>query len=191
MTTSSTANPTAPARTTTIINLWGGPGSGKSTTAAGVFMHMKQAGLSCELITEYVKGWAWRGTPITDWDDIYLFAKQSRRESACYGKVDYIVTDSPLGLGSVYERLYRPSSTFMRDVCAAHRTRQHAAGLVHVNCFVKRTKPFVQAGRYEDEQAARRVDAIVEEYLLANANRPFHIVQDAGDVLRAAGIVLP
>jgi hypothetical protein len=174
-------------RPTTIINLWGGPGSGKSTTAAEVFAIMKHAGMSVELITEYVKAWAWRGERIGEFDDIYLFAKQSRRESACYGKVDWLITDSPLGLSAVYERLYHPSNTFMRDVCAAHRTRQHAAGITHVNCLVRR----VQAGRYEDETAARRVDGIVEEYLRCNANRPWHIVQDAADVIRAAGVVLP
>src|SRR4051812_30110643 len=100
---------------TTLINLWGGPGSGKSTTAAGVFSAMKMAGVSCELVTEYVKQWAWRGDKIGDFDDVYLTAKQLRRESCLYGKVEYIITDSPISLGALYERLYHPEQTTMAD----------------------------------------------------------------------------
>ena len=33
---------------TLIINLIGGPGSGKSTTAAGLFYKLKQMGIDCE-----------------------------------------------------------------------------------------------------------------------------------------------
>ncbi|TYO65512.1 hypothetical protein FXV83_16395 [Bradyrhizobium hipponense] len=38
-----------------VINLIGGPGSGKSTTAAGLFFLMKLAGLKAELVVEYAK----------------------------------------------------------------------------------------------------------------------------------------
>lgn len=40
---------------TSVINLIGGPGSGKSTTAAGLFFRMKSMGVRCELVTEYAK----------------------------------------------------------------------------------------------------------------------------------------
>jgi hypothetical protein len=173
---------------TTVINLWAGSGCGKSTTAADVFARMKLAGLSVELVTEYVKQWAWRGVSIGPWDDVYIFAKQLRRESSLYGKVDYIVTDSPLGLGAVYERHYHATRCTLRDLCNATRKRKQEAGIVDVNCLLKRTKPFVQAGRYEDEAGARAVDRLVEEHLRMGANRPFHFVDGAADVLRAAGL---
>ena len=38
-----------------VINLWGGPGCGKSTTAAGLFSIMKMRGHKVELVTEYAK----------------------------------------------------------------------------------------------------------------------------------------
>lgn len=37
------------------INLFAGPGTGKSTTAAGVFFEMKRSGMSVEYVTEYAK----------------------------------------------------------------------------------------------------------------------------------------
>ncbi len=175
---------------TTIINIYAGAGAGKSTTTAEVFALLKKAGVSCEQITEYVKGWAWRGRPIGEWDDVYLFAKQLHRESACYGKVDYVITDSPIGLAAVYERVYpKPGNRHpMLDLVREFEKRQDAADIKRVNCLLLRNKPYVQDGRYEDEQAARGVDSVCEEFLRMGASRPFHFVNCAADVIRAAGI---
>lgn len=174
---------------TTIINIYAGAGAGKSTNAAETFALCKQAGVSCELITEYVKGWAWRGRPIGEWDDVYLFAKQLQRESACYGKVDYVITDSPIGLAAVYERVYpKPGNRHpMLDLVREFEKRQDAADIRRVNCLLLRSKPYVQAGRYEDEQAARGVDQKCEEFLRASPGLYHHVV-DARDVIRAAGV---
>ena len=38
-----------------IINLFGGPGTGKSTGAAYIFAKLKMCGVNCELITEFAK----------------------------------------------------------------------------------------------------------------------------------------
>jgi AAA domain-containing protein len=179
---------TAPTQTT-LINLWGGPGSGKSTTAADVFARMKLAGKSIELVREYVKTWAWRGDKIGPFDDVYITAKQLRNESALYGKVEYIVTDSPLSLGQLYERLYNPNQTTMANLAASLRARQAAAGIRVIDCLVKRTKPYVAAGRWEDEAAARRIDGFATELLQAIAPQ-YHVVHDAADVLRVTGVAI-
>lgn len=165
---------------TTLINLWGGPGSGKSTTAAGVFCELKQRGVSCELITEYVKSWAWRGAAIGPFDDVYITAKQLRRESACYGRVDYIITDSPIGLGAVFESIYGRGSLMMHALCNDLRARQLAAGIRIMDLMVQRTKPYVQAGRWEDESKAHQVDAACLAYL---ADFGFGVVRGVDEVV--------
>lgn len=38
-----------------VINLYGGPGTGKSTTAAMLFAKMKLAGFNCEYVPEFAK----------------------------------------------------------------------------------------------------------------------------------------
>ncbi len=169
-------------RKTTLINIWAGPGAGKSTTAAGVFERLKLRGESCELVTEYVKSWAWRGEKIGQFDDLYITAKQLRAESKLYGRVDYIVTDSPIGLGAVYERLYNPESSFMRTVCDGLRRRQTDAGVRIADCLILREKAYVQDGRYEDADAAKRVDDFCAEYL----GRYYSVRADAGEVVRLA-----
>ncbi len=171
---------------TTLINLWAGPGAGKSTTAAGVFERLKLRGASCELVREYVKAWAWRGEKIGEFDDLYLCAKQLRAESTLYGRVEYIVTDAPIGLGAVYEEMYRPSARFMRDVCGALRARQVAAGIRIVDVMLVREKEYVQDGRWEDETAARRVDEIVRRFL--SLGDGYQTASGAEEVLRIVGV---
>ena len=48
---------------TKIINLYGAPGSGKSTIASGLFFHMKMAGLNVELASEYIKSKVFEENP--------------------------------------------------------------------------------------------------------------------------------
>lgn len=95
-----------------VINLWGGPGIGKSTTAAGLFYAMKQQQLNVELVTEYAKDAVWERRQNLFDDQIYIFAKQQRRIARLKGHgIDWVITDSPIPIGLVYTRLadYGPS----------------------------------------------------------------------------------
>ena len=86
-----------------VINLFGGPGVGKSTAAAGLFYEMKKRQLSVELVTEYAKDMVWeKRWNILD-DQLYILAKQHRRIArlAEHG-IEYVITDSPISLGLVY-----------------------------------------------------------------------------------------
>jgi ABC-type multidrug transport system ATPase subunit len=70
---------------TTIINLFGGPGSGKSTTAAYLYAGLKNQGVNAELIREYVKDWAYESRTVGVFDQLYFFGKQVRRETFSLG----------------------------------------------------------------------------------------------------------
>lgn len=86
-----------------IVCLYGGPGSGKSTTAAGLFYRLKMMHYNCELNREYVKDWFWEKRPFGDGDQTYFFAKSSRKERTYIRNgLDYIITDSPLILTHYY-----------------------------------------------------------------------------------------
>ena len=88
-----------------ILNIWGGPGTGKSTTAAGLFHEMKCMGLEVELVQEYAKDMVWEHRHNILEDQIYIFAKQQRRISRLKGhNLDWVVTDSPIPLGLCYTR---------------------------------------------------------------------------------------
>jgi hypothetical protein len=171
---------------TTVINLWAGPGAGKSTTAAQVFARLKAAGHLAELVTEYVKNWAWQGRVPGHYEDVYLFAKQLQRESVLYGKVDYIITDSPIGLGAIYAQ--GSQVEVQRTLAMNIRARQIADGIKHVDCILRRTKEYVPHGRYETPAQALCRDADVRTWVPVLA-KEWRLVTCADGVLAAAGVV--
>lgn len=86
-----------------VINLFGGPGCGKSTLAASLFHRMKTKGINCELVTEFAKDLTWEGSPARLCQP-YVFGVQYLRLERLIGKVDYAITDSPLLLANYYGR---------------------------------------------------------------------------------------
>lgn len=152
---------------TTIINLYGGPGAGKSTSAAYYYYVLKTQGVNVELVREYVKDWAWEKRNITTYDQIYFLGKQVRRESMLYGKVDYVVTDSPVMMNLYYAQRYC-SSALAEGVRAATLSfyRQAAEdGHKHVHVFLDRNKPYASEGRYQTEAEAKEIDGGVKRLL--------------------------
>lgn len=86
-----------------VINLWAGPGVGKSTTAAGLFFEMKKMGLNVELVQEYAKDLVYEQRHNILSDQIYVFAKQQRRIARLKDhNLDWVITDSPIPLGLIY-----------------------------------------------------------------------------------------
>lgn len=90
----------------TIINFFGGPGIGKSTQASGLFTEMKRHHMNVEYTYEFPKEVAWEGNVSQLSDQFFITANQHRNISRLYGKVDYIIVDSPIVLGCIYEQKY-------------------------------------------------------------------------------------
>lgn len=153
-------------RTTTVINLFGGPGCGKSTTAALLFARMKLMGMSVELVREYVKSRAWEDRPIKEWDQIYFLGKQCAYESLLYGKVNYIVTDSPILLAGIYQDV-QSNGEKSYTLKAAKDFVAHAKerGIVFHNFLLTRTKAYDPNGRWGSEDDAIEMDRLICRYL--------------------------
>jgi hypothetical protein len=143
-----------------IINLFAGPGAGKSTTAAGVFYELKLHGINCELITEYAKQVVWAENFKTLDDQLYVFAKQQHKLFTTADKVDVIITDAPLLLSLYYGK--HLSDTFRKLVI------ETASQYNNINYFVKRVKPYNPAGRFQNEEEAKDIDAATFAFLRSN-----------------------
>lgn len=89
---------------TLVINLMGGPGVGKSTFATKLFVMMKQKGLSCEYVDEFAKGLVWENREFALEDQLYILANQNHNLKRVNGKVNIIITDSPILLSMYYNR---------------------------------------------------------------------------------------
>ena len=153
-----------------VINLFGGPGTGKSTTAAGLFHIMKLQKMECELVTEYAKDLVWAGRfPMLSEQD-YIFAKQNHRLRRLIGKVDWVITDSPLILGNFYIKDDFPGRVhfcnFIQDVYASYD---------NVNIFLRRVKQYNPNGRTQTEEEATEIDKEILKYLISR-NMPYTII---------------
>jgi 2-phosphoglycerate kinase len=154
-------------RKTSIINLYGGPGTGKSTSAAFLYYLMKEGGLNVELVREYVKDWVWEKRVISNYDQFYLLGKQIRRESMLYDKVDYIVTDSPIFQGLYYANAYSPEHVKIGVQAATYAfyKQAQADGHRHYHVFLQRSKPYNPSGRYQTLEEAVEIDRGIKEML--------------------------
>jgi predicted ATPase len=157
---------------TLVINLIGGPGAGKSTTAAGLFFLMKIAGLKVELVTEYAKELSYD----ENWSDLkkqlHVLAEQERRQRRLVGKVDYIITDSPLLIGMAYTTDPRD------DYPVAQSAQSLFASYNNVNFVIKRVKPYAGYGRNQNEDEAKSLDLVMTDIW---ADHPIELVVP-GDV---------
>lgn len=168
----------------TIINLYGGPGTGKSTSAAELFALLKRKGKNAELVREYVKKWAWQERKIEVFDQTYFLGKQSQEESKLYGRVDYIVTDSPVFLSGIYATEAIPLKYDANDTASvaqylalkqmseatwgqvrAFYKLGEAMGHKHVHVMLKRTKKYQPKGRFQTADEAKALDNKIEDYL--------------------------
>ena len=143
-----------------VINLYGGPGTGKSTTAASLFALMKRNGLNVEQVTEFAKDLVWTERNKELGDQIYIFGKMYHKLWRLKDKVDYVIMDSPLPLSIYYDKGRTPG---LREF-----------GMRIYNTFdnynykLYRYFPYQQEGRYQTEDEANKVDDEIYDFMRDN-----------------------
>lgn len=91
---------------TLVVNAFGGPGVGKTTACWHIASELKKKGIYIEYVSEYAKELVYE----EKWDMLddsmknqtIILAEQQKRLDRLIGKVEVIVTDSPLLLSIIY-----------------------------------------------------------------------------------------
>lgn len=159
-----------------VINLLGGPGSGKSTTAAKLFYTLKMNNIKCELISEYAKDRLWEENDMALNDQLYIFAKQQHRQFKLQNKVDVIITDAPLILSLYYGK--HLSDSFRSLVIDEFNKYDN------LNYFLNRKHKYEEVGRIQKENEANEICNDLE-YILNNNNIPFKSLNTNEDFIES------
>ena len=145
-----------------VINLFSGPGGGKSTLRSGLFYQMKILGFNCEDVTEFAKDVTWEGHFNLLSDQLYLLAQQNRKLERLRDKVDWVITDSPLLLSLHYANSdYLPNSfkNLVLDIWNSYD---------NYNIFINRNHSYSSIGRNQNEEEAVLIDTQLKTLLNEN-----------------------
>jgi len=155
---------------TYVINIFGGPGSGKSTTASGLFHYMKLSGYTCELVTEYAKEAVWEGNKDLLHNQLYVFAQQHHRLWRVVNSLKklpdsdeqdkYVITDSPLLLSLVYGQINNSVDSALESLIVSEFFKYPS-----LNVCLNRTKEYSMVGRLQTEKAAHKIDEVISDTL--------------------------
>jgi nicotinamide riboside kinase len=148
------------------VNLVGGPGAGKSTSAAGIFYHLKTLHRDVELVQEYVKSWAYEQRAVNIGDQNHIFNKQQRREIIpLRAGVELVITDSPLTLSGCYAKKSMPKDWELLMLLAKAHERDYPS----INIFLTRDDkiPYQKLGRYQTKEQALEMDDVIWSTLTA------------------------
>lgn len=143
-----------------VINLLGGPGTGKSTTASGLFYKMKIKGHNVELVTEYAKDMTWENRHNILQDQLYILAKQNRRLERLRGKVDFAITDSPIILGLNYMPDGYPETfeSFVMDMWKSYDNQ-------NFYLYNSGDLTYQETGRNQDIKEAKQMDNKIHKFV--------------------------
>ena len=140
-----------------VVNMFAAPGSGKSTTASGLFHELKSNGINAELATEFAKDITWAERHKALQDQFYIFGKQHHRLHVLQQDVDVIITDAPLFLAVIYSDNY--PYCFKQTVVWAFNQFNN------LNFLLKRTKEYNPKGRHQTEAESNALQNVIRSAL--------------------------
>lgn len=141
---------------TLVINLIGGPCSGKSTIAAELFARLKKMGIHCELVPEYIKERIYEENKTMPVNQITIFGMEHYAISNKIGKVDVIVHDGSFINNIIYKKKDNPE--FDALIISEYKKFNN------LDFFIKRGNiEFEDYGRIHNLKQSKELDKLIKE----------------------------
>lgn len=162
-----------------VVNLFGGPSSGKSTAASGLHYMLKINGHRAEIVTEYAKELVYedRVSFLLNRQEL-VFAEQHRRLHRLIDKIDYAVTDSPILLSCIYASDVLFGANHFRDF-----VKCVFLSYDNINVFLERPASFEKENRVHNKQESMMIDEQIKQlltdlglkYITIKSDRDIHL----------------
>lgn len=157
-----------------VVNLYGGPGTGKSTTAAALFAELKYRGHDVELVREFAKDLVWQKRQRDMRTLGFILGEQSYRLATVAPQVQVTITDSPILLTRVYD-----TNTAMKQLSLdIYKTYDN------LDIFLERKKAYNPNGRNETLEEAVQKDVEIRR-MLTQSVTSFHVMPADRDAVPA------
>lgn len=144
-----------------LINVYGSPATGKSYTAEHLAAALRDAGIACELVTEYATELIHQGRTDELKDQVVVTGEQLRREQAALNHANIVITDSPTALGIIYAPEHQKAA--LHDIAA------QSDKIPHINILLRHDyeslATFSINGRIHDKEQSLAIQEQLIEML--------------------------
>lgn len=153
---------------TMIVNAFAGPGAGKTTSAWHIGAELKKEGYVVEYVSEYAKDLIWDNNLEllngTIENQTIVYNEQKHRIDRLLGKVDIVVTDSPIILSSLY--LNKQITTKEDRMKFTNKILKDWSQYRSFNYFVERNNNnYEQQGRLQNLAQSQMLDKEIKDFL--------------------------
>lgn len=142
-----------------VINIFGGPGVGKTVQSLLLTAHLKIEGFNACIVPEYARELVYQDKiDLLQNNQLHVFEEQLNRVNMRYGNVDIAVCECPILLNIAYNKIYGSADeNFNLEVLKSHNNPKFK----NYNYILQRETEYKKEGRYQDEDGAKNVDLAV------------------------------
>lgn len=149
------------------INIFAGPGVGKSTVGPGLFNKMKKKGLKVEFVSEYAKDLTYGKDYVKLKDQLLVFANQFHRYFRLIDhNIDYLIHESP----SLMSLAYFTETDLIKEKEFKNLVTSIFKNTKTINIFLERNPEYQYQsfGRSQSLEEAKELDFSILKLLIDN-----------------------